>query len=472
MAGIDYASKIPNNVDLASNRRLQRALEDWQPKFLAWWGDMGPEGFQAKDVYLRTATSVDAQGWAHFGYVKMPEYRWGIFLAEPEPDRRINFGDYKGQPAWQDVPGEHRGTLRRLIVTQGDTEPASVEQQRHLGRTCPSLYDLRNIFQVNVEEGRHLWAMVYLLQAHFGRDGREEAEQLLQRRSGDSDKPRILGAFNERTPDWLAYFMFCYFTDRDGKYQLASLAESGFDPLSRTCRFMLTEEAHHMFIGETGVGRVVQRACEIMREHKTDDVRRHGGIDLATVQKYLNFHYTVSLDLFGSEVSTNAANFYTAGLKGRFEEMKKDDDHQLKSATYPVLAPDGGRIVTRDEPALPALNERLRDDYVADCERGVRRWNEVIKKHGVDAQLKLPHRGFHRAIGGFGGLHVSPDGRLISAEEWETHRSEWLPTREDEAYVASLMKPVTEPGKFAGWIAPPARGINGQPIDLEYVRLT
>jgi benzoyl-CoA 2,3-dioxygenase component B len=180
----------------------------------------------------------------------------------------------------------------------------------------------------------------------------------------------------------------------------------------------------------------------------------------------------VSLDLFGSEVSTNAANFYTAGLKGRFEEMKKDDDHQLKSATYPVLAPDGGRIVTRDEPALPALNERLRDDYVADCERGVRRWNEVIKKHGVDAQLKLPHRGFHRAIGGFGGLHVSPDGRLISAEEWETHRSEWLPTREDEAYVASLMKPVTEPGKFAGWIAPPARGINGQPIDLEYVRLT
>jgi benzoyl-CoA 2,3-dioxygenase component B len=208
-----------------------------------------------------------------------------------------------------------------------------------------------------------------------------------------------------------------------------------------------------------------------MREHKTDDVRRHGGIDLPTIQRYLNFHYSVSLDLFGSEVSTNAANFYTAGLKGRFEEMKKDDDHQLKSATYPLLAPDGARIVTRDEPALPALNERLRDDYVADCERGVRRWNEVIKKHGIAAPLMLPHRGFHRAIGGFSGLHVSPDGRIISAEEWEAHRGEWLPTREDEAYVASLMKPVTEPGKFAGWIAPPARGINGQPIDLEYVRL-
>ena len=471
MAGIDYISKIPNNVDLASDRRLQRALEDWQPKFLEWWMDMGPEGFQANDVYLRTATSVDAQGWAQFGYVKMPEYRWGIFLAEPEPDRKINFGDYKGQPAWQDVPGEHRGTLRRLIVTQGDTEPASVEQQRHLGRTCPSLYDLRNIFQVNVEEGRHLWAMVYLLQAHFGRDGREEAEQLLQRRSGDRDRPRILGAFNEPTPDWLAYFMFCYFTDRDGKYQLASLAESGFDPLSRTCRFMLTEEAHHMFIGESGVGRVVQRACELMREHRTDDVRRHGGIDLATIQKYLNFHYSVSLDLFGSEVSTNAANFYTAGLKGRFEEMKQDDDHQLKSATYPVTSADGERIVTREEPALPALNARLRDDYREDCERGVRRWNQIIKNHGIDAELRLPHGGFHRAIGAFSGLHVAADGRILSQAEWEARRGEWLPTPEDRAYVTSLMTAVTEPGKFASWIAPPARGINGQPITLDYVRL-
>ena len=124
MGGIGYLSKIPNNVDLASNRRLQRALEDWQPKFLGWWQDMGPEGFQTKDVYLRTATSVDAQGWAQFGYVTMPECRWGIFLAEPEPDRRIAFGDSKGQPAWQDVPGEHRGTLRRLIVTRARCRPA------------------------------------------------------------------------------------------------------------------------------------------------------------------------------------------------------------------------------------------------------------------------------------------------------------------------------------------------------------
>jgi benzoyl-CoA 2,3-dioxygenase component B len=471
MPGIDYSERIPNNVSLAENRRLQRALEDWQPKFLDWWKEMGPLGFQGNEVYLRTAVSVDAQGWAHFDWVRMPEYRWGIFLAEPEPGRLVNFGDHKGSPAWQEVPGEYRGVLRRLIVTQGDTEPASVEQQRHLGRTCPSLYDLRNLFQVNVEEGRHLWAMVYLLDAHFGRDGREESEALLQRRSGDADKPRILGAFNERTPDWLSYFMFCFFTDRDGKYQLASLAESGFDPLSRTCRFMLTEEAHHMFVGESGVQRIVQRTCELMREHRTDEVRKHGGIDLATIQKYINFHCSVSLDLFGSEVSTNAANFYTMGLKGRFEETKKDDDHRLKDAIYGVTDLQGDRLVTRPEAALVSLNERLRDDYVADCARGVARWNQVVTNHGIDVELRLPHRAFHRAIGAFSEVKVSPDGRPVSEAEWDARHHDWLPTAEDQAFVASLMQSVTEPGKFASWIAPPPRGINSKPVEFEYVRL-
>ena len=471
MGSIDYLERIPNNVDLAGNRRLQRALEEWQPRFLEWWRDMGPEGYQARDVYLRTATSVDAQGWAQFGYLKMPDYRWGIFLAEPEPNRTIAFGDHKGEPAWQEVPGEYRGTLRRLIVTQGDTEPASVEQQRHLGRTCPSLYDLRNLFQVNVEEGRHLWAMVYLLQAYFGRDGREEAEALLQRRSGDTDKPRILGAFNEKTPDWLSFFIFSFFTDRDGKYQLASLAESGFDPLSRTCRFMLTEEAHHMFVGESGVGRIVQRTCEIMKQHPNDDPRTHGVIDLPAIQRYLNFHFSVSLDLFGSEISTNAANFYTLGLKGRFEETKKTDDHLLKNATYRIITLDKDRLLETEQPALPTLNERLRDDYVADCQRGVDRWNRIIREHGIDVHLRLPHRGFHRAIGACAEVRVSPDGRLVSQAEWDAHKHEWLPTEADKTYVQNLMKGVTEPGKFANWIAAPARGVNGQPVDFEYVRL-
>src|SRR5687767_4884924 len=145
------AEKIPNNVNLGDNKRLQRAPEHWQPAYIQWWRDMGPQGFQDyHQVYVRTAISVDPAGWAHFDYVKMPDYRWGIFLADPVKDRTIGFGDLHGQPSWSVVPGEHRNALRRLIVTQGDTEPASVEQQRLLGHTAPSLYDLRNPFQVNV----------------------------------------------------------------------------------------------------------------------------------------------------------------------------------------------------------------------------------------------------------------------------------------------------------------------------------
>ncbi|HET9764922.1 MAG TPA: benzoyl-CoA 2,3-epoxidase subunit BoxB, partial [Casimicrobiaceae bacterium] len=336
-SSVDYNERIPNNVGLADDRALQRALEHWQPKFRDWWREMGPEGTANHEVYLRTATSVEREGWAHFDYVLMPDYRWGVFLNPAEPGRKIHFGAHKGEDAWQAVPGEYRGNLRRIIVTQGDTEPASVEQQRHLGATAPSLYDLRNLFQINVEEGRHLWAMVYLLHRYFGRDGREEAEALLERRSGDRDNPRILGAFNERTPDWLAFFMFTFFTDRDGKFQLCALAESGFDPLARTTRFMLTEEAHHMFVGESGIARILQRTAEVMAHHDVHDqaeVRRHGVIDLPTLQRYLNFHYSVTLDLFGADVSSNAATFYTTGLKGRFDEARIGDDHVLEEATY------------------------------------------------------------------------------------------------------------------------------------------
>jgi benzoyl-CoA 2,3-dioxygenase component B len=401
----------------------------------------------------------------------MPDYRWGIFLAEnSSDDKRIGFGDHKGEKVWQSVPGEFRGPLRRLIVTQGDTEPASVEQQRILAATAPSLVDMRNLFQVNVEEARHLWAMVYLLMAHFGRDGREEAEELLERRSGDADKPRILGAFNEKTPDWLSFFMFTYFTDRDGKYQLAALAESAFDPLARTCQFMLTEEAHHMYVGETGITRVVQKACDIMREHKTDDVRKHGGIDLPTLQKYVNFHFSVSEDLFGAEQSTNAANYFTQGLKGRYQEARIADDHQLKDVAYTVTRHADGTLRQVEVPALTSINERLRDDYIADCQRGVDRWNKLIAETGVDFKIKLPHRAFHRQIGAFAGSHVTPEGKIIDAASWSARAHEWLPVAADQDYVKSLMEQVTEPGRYAGWIAPPRLGINHQAPDFPYVK--
>jgi benzoyl-CoA 2,3-epoxidase subunit B len=474
---VDYSESIPNNVNLAEDRRVLKALEGWHPGYLNWWNDMGPEGFQESLVYLRTAYSVDPRGWAKFDYVRMPDYRWGILLAPPEQDRKVPFGQHYGEAAWQEVPGEHRAALRRLVVIQGDTEPASVEQQRHLGKTAPSLYDMRNLFQVNVEEGRHLWAMVYLLHKYFGRDGREEADELLRRRSGSEDAPRMLGAFNEATPDWLSFFMFTYFTDRDGKMQLHSLAQSGFDPLSRTCRFMLTEEAHHMFVGETGVGRVVRRTCEAMKEagisdpYDVDKIRDRGVIDLPTLQRKLNLHYSLSLDLFGSEVSTNAANSFNAGLKGRYQETKIEDDHRLENATYPVLKLVDGVIKRVDEPALTALNMRLRDDYTIDCAKGLLRWNKIISTEGIDFSLKLPHVAFHREIGEFKDVQATPDGELIDDANWNKRKDEWLPSAEDGDFIASLMKPEYRPAEFAGWIAPPKIGIDNKPGDFEYVRI-
>ena len=461
---IDYTTKIPNNVDLSNDRALQRALEHWQPAFIDWWKDLGPTSYQDADVYLRTATSVDAKGWATFGHVKMPDYRWGIFLADQQTDRTIGFGDHKGKPAWQQVPSEYRSVLRRLIVTQGDTEPASVEQQRMLALTAPSMYDMRNLFQVNVEEGRHLWAMVYLLHAYFGRDGREEAEEMLHRHSGDEDHPRILGTFNEPIDDWLSFYMFTYFTGRDGKYQLKSLAESGFDPLARTCSFMLTEEAHHMFVGETGITRIIKRTLDEMQKLGSDDpevLRKTGVMDLPLLQRYINFWYSSALDLFGSEISSNAATYFANGLKGRPDETKFED-HDCSKTFEEIETPDGlEQVATRK-----AMNLITRNAYVHDCGIGFTRWNRLIKKAGFDFELALPVDKYHRTVGVWAEQNFDPQGKPCSPETVAAS----LPSEADRAYVKSLMVGVTQPGKCANWTCPPDRGINNMAFDFDYVR--
>ncbi|MDQ3474578.1 MAG: benzoyl-CoA 2,3-epoxidase subunit BoxB, partial [Acidobacteriota bacterium] len=412
--------RIPNNVNLSEDKKLQRALEKWLPNYLDWWHEMGPDGFQTKDVYLRTAISVEPDGWANFDFVKMPDYRWGIFLKPAEPGATIGFGDNYGQPAYQEVPGEFRNSLRRIIVTQGDTEPASVEQQRELGKTCPSLYDLRNLFQVNVEEGRHLWAMVYLLQRYFGRDGRDEADALLERRSGNPDKPRILEAFNQPCDDWLNFFCFTMFTDRDGKYQLSALAESGFEPLARTCQFMLTEEAHHMFVGDTGINRVVKRTAQLMKQ---GDVRELGGIPLDIIQKHVNFWFSYSLDLFGGEISSNSADFFAAGLKGRYKEQEQYQDHAAVDQTFTMTVVEGGRLNAREVPLRNALNEVLRGEYVRDCEKGLARWNKSLADEGISERLSLPHVRFHRHVGEYAGRYFDINGNLISREQFDQRKS-------------------------------------------------
>ena len=278
------------------------------------------------------------------------------------------------------MPGEYRADLQRLIVIQGDTEPASVEQQRLLGLTAPSLYDLRNLFQVNVEEGRHLWAMVYLLHAYFGREGREEAEGLLLRNSGSPDSPRILGAFNEETADWLAFFMFTYFTDRDGKYQLGTLKESAFDPLSRTCEFMLKEEAHHMFVGTTGVDRVVERTAQLIREHDTHDIGPHGG---DPARRHPEVH---QLPLHGLARPVRQRDLDQRGqlLHRRAQGPLAGDAPQGRPPAHRGRrARSTGRTSTatwdgRGAAALVALNIDLRGEYIADCESGVKRWNRIL----------------------------------------------------------------------------------------------
>jgi benzoyl-CoA 2,3-dioxygenase component B len=267
--------------------------------------------------------------------------------------------------------------------------------------------------------------------------------------------------------------MFTFFTDRDGKFQLAALSESGFDPLARTTKFMLTEEAHHMFVGESGVARALQRTCEVMRERNVADpsqVRAQGVIDLETMQRFVNFHYSVTLDLFGSEISSNAASYYTGGLKGRYDEAKIRDDHLLGSDFYEVQEIENGEAVNRRLPALTALNARLRDDYTYEIQAGVDRWNRIPEKFGIPFRITLPHVGFHRKIGNFAGEYVSPEGRVLSKQQWERESADWLPSEGDHEFVGSLMGRVIGPGEFANWIAPPVRGINNLPVEFEYVR--
>ncbi|MGH9064210.1 MAG: benzoyl-CoA 2,3-epoxidase subunit BoxB, partial [Acidimicrobiales bacterium] len=208
----------------------------------------------------------------------------------------------------------------------------------------------------------------------------------------------------------------------------------------------------------------------LMAEHDTDDVAPHGGIDLGTLQRYINLHYSASLDLFGAEVSTNAGSYYSAGLKGRYQEDQRADDHVLTGDMTEVERPGpGGDPEAAEVPALTALNQVLRDDYTEDCAKGLARWNRSLAPLG--ATLRLPHAGFHRAVGAFAGRHVSPAGHVVTEEEWSSRLGEWLPTQADRDHVASLMAAVTEPGRMASWLAPPATGVNTRPVDWEYVRL-
>jgi benzoyl-CoA 2,3-dioxygenase component B len=229
-----------------------------------------------------------------------------------------------------------------------------------------------------------------------------------------------------------------------------------------------------MFVGETGIARILERTCQLLKESGfSEDVRKVGGIEIPLVQKFVNFWFSQSLDLHGSEVSSNAANYFANGLKGRAEEEKYDDDHVLDRSIYLLdLMTDQGALDRQEIPMRNALNEVLRDWYVGDCQAGVDRWNKrVLEAHGMSERIYLPSRKFNRHIGVFAGRHFDPSGHPLSAEEWERRKAEWLPTAADKDYLRNIQAvPVYKPGQFANYIAPPARGINRLPIDFEYVR--
>jgi benzoyl-CoA 2,3-epoxidase subunit B len=468
---VDLACSIPNNVGLAERPALRRQLEWFDGRFRQWWRDWGPLGIRDQEVYLRTPVGVDAAGWAQYRFIPFSAYRWGVFEMPAKPDRRILFGACAGDATWQSVPDEHRATIRRHLVTQGDTEPGSVEQSFRLAASAPSLYDLRNLLQFHVEEGRHLWAMAHLLFEHFGGAGEDEALGLLSRRSGDAHHPRILDAFNHPVEDWLSFFMWCFLADRDGKYQLLSVADSAFDPLARTVQFMLTEEAHHMFIGEDGLRRVVQRTLDFMKEHDTDDVRPHGGINLAQIQRYFNLWAPRIYDLFGNDESKRAADLFDAGFRSRVHEASFDEHVRLDAPITVERRSEDGFIAV-DVPTRSALNGAMRLTYLKEVDQLLGRLNRMIQRAGIRHVLALPSPRFNRRFGVYAGELFSPSGDRISAETFAANQDSWLPTVADRTYLASIMTPVRSRAKIANWIAPPQRGTNNQAaLDFDYVRL-
>jgi benzoyl-CoA 2,3-epoxidase subunit B len=200
-------------------------------------------------------------------------------------------------------------------------------------------------------------------------------------------------------------------------------------------------------------------------------VRALGVVDLPLLQRKANFHMSVTRDLFGSEISSNAAEAFSSGLKGRFNEANLTDDHVLQDATYPVTRVIDGKLVPEQVPALRAINARLLDDYIADCQGGIDRWNRTIEKAGIDFKITQPHKGFNRRIGEFAGHRISPAGAVLSEAEWDARQGEWLPNDDDMQFISSLMKPCHERGKYASWIAPPRVGVNSQTGDFEYVKI-
>src|SRR5256712_14202529 len=271
------------------------------------------------------------------------DYHFDFFFKQ-KTAYEIEFGHFAGKSKWErltDIPDQRiKDSLAHLIEFQGDTEFASVEQQRNLLERAPSQFDLENIIRINREEMRHGWQMSYVLVTYFGEAGKAQAQRLLERRA--SQQTRLLGSFNEPVLNWLDFFTYTSFIDRDGNSQLNMLSRSAFAPLGRSMLAMLQEEAYHLAQGNIGLMRIVKA----------------GKIPSTIIQKYFNKWLSTAFDLFGQDESSTAHWAYVWGLKGRYAEHlfeEPADMSQLNELSRSTFFEEGRSL-------LDALNRHLHKD--------------------------------------------------------------------------------------------------------------
>lgn len=349
-------------------------------------------------------------GWQKDIGLDAPEFRSYQFEAKygQLPNDEIEFGDYKGHLRWKTVmhiPDQRiRDAALNLIVYQGDTEFASVEQQRRLFESAPSRYDYLSLVRVMTEEMRHGWQMSHLLVTQFGRSGRIEAQKLLERRAFTDN--RLLGAFNEIVDNWLDFYTYTQFVDRDGKFQLTMLSYSGFLPLGQSMPPMLKEESFHLGTGNNGLRRIVHA----------------GKIPVPIIQRYYNKWLPTSFDLFGTDHSSSAQWAYVWGLKGRYNEREADPEANKER-----------------------LNENARELYRQEAQKLTDSINKLIPPD--QAKLVVPDLRFNRQIGEHKSKHFTVEGHALTAEEYQEYLPDVLPSEADKEVLRSIMKE-------KDWIAP------------------
>jgi benzoyl-CoA 2,3-epoxidase subunit B len=351
-------------------------FDDWIDYFYGWQKDIG----------------LDAPEFKEYRF----EAKYGQL-----PVNEIEFGDYKGQLRWKSVmhiPDQRiRDAAQNLIVYQGDTEFASVEQQRRLFETSPSRYDYLSLVRVMTEEMRHGWQMSHLLITQFGRGGRIEAQKLLERRAFTDD--RLLGAFNQPVHDWLDFFTYTQFVDRDGKFQLTMLSYSAFQPLAQSMLPMLKEESFHLGTGNNGLQRIVKA----------------GLVPTPIIQRYFNKWLPTSFDLFGTDHSSSAQWSYVWGLKGRYDERTAGTD-----------------------PHKENLNDSARMLYYQE----VLKLTETLNKLIPDGQpnIVVPDIKFNRQIGEHAGKCYDVSGKEMTREAYQAYLPAVLPSDQDRQTLAMIFK--------------------------------